>query len=541
MKTACFNLVDEHWLPVTLADDFPDRGAREPLARLSLGEAFRHGDRIADLRCYPHEHIALMRLLICIAQRALDGPRDEAEWKRCRAQMSKTTLRYLDDNKARFNLLGEGPRFLQSKPAVNAKRFHTQKFRFIDENGTTLFDGHVRPGYSLSHAELAVGLVTFQTFAAGGRVEGASGSLPAGLCREASALHAFLVGDSLLETIWLNLIPKDQVAEDRAVVFGDASWHGDKDANKSYLYRLAPTARNLWLADDGAFVEGRGGKNFLTFKQDEVRELTAAIRTTRGSGRRATESEALVSATAGGGVPKAAWRELHALAMLRSARHRGGPVALQHCSTLQASEDMGAYQLWCGALIGGGKGRPAAVGDVVESVFRLPIQFLEEADAALENDPRKRPGPNQTYRKGVALADQWVGRLQGAVRAYHLRLADDLSKKQNSERRGRIMNRAGTSYWTALEQLAESVLLHDVAVRSERYWSNDVNWINKSPWGREVCKAAHDAYEFSCPHGTPRQLRAYAAGLAVLRREDRPKSTARDIAEDDGSNDGGEE
>lgn len=534
MKTEYFNLVEEPWLPVTLAENFPDGKSRGTLPRVSLREAFEHGEKIVDLRCYPHERIALMRLLICIAQRALNGPKDESAWKKCNDRLSAEAVAYLDKHKDCFNLFGNRPRFLQARPQGKATTFSTQKFRFIDEDGTTLFDGDVQPGYPLSYVELAIGLVTFQSFAAGGRVEGAADSLPAGLCREGAALHALLLGDSLLETIWLNLIPKDQVAEKRAVVFGDASWHGERDANKSYLYRLAPTARNLWLADDGAFVEGRGGRRFLTFERDGVRELTAAIRTTRKAGGRASESEELVSATAGAGVPKGAWRELHALAVLRSSRHRGGPAVLQHCITLQATKDKTTFRLWCGALVGGGKGRVAAVGDVIESVFRLPTRVLEDADGALTDDPRKCPGPNLTYRNGVGYAEGWAARLQNGVYTYHAKLA-------NAERGKKAKNQAAMRYWTALEQLAEPVLLHDVAVHSDRYWSDDRNWMGKSPWGREVWKAAHDAYEFSCPHGTPRQLRAYAAGLVALRREDRPKSTAPEKGDDDDSKDGGEE
>jgi CRISPR system Cascade subunit CasA len=532
VKMECFSLVDESWLPVTLAESFPDSSKRGPLPRVSLREAFEHGDRIVDLRCYPHERIALMRLLICIAQRALNGPEDENDWKKCKERLASDAVAYLDKHKDCFNLFGDGPRFLQAKPRSTATIFSTQKFRFIDKDGTTLFDGHVQPGCSLIDAELAVGLITFQSFAARGRVEGAPASLPQGLCREGSALHAFLLGDNLLETIWLNLIPKDQVAENRAVVFGDAAWHSEKNAENSYLYRLAPTARHLWLADDTAYVEGRGGRKFLTFGRDSVRELTAAIRTTRKAGKRVSESEELVSATAGAGVPKAAWRELHALAVLRSARRRGGPAALQHCTTLQATNENSAYRLWCGALIGGGKGRDAAVGDVIESVFRLPTQFFEDADAALEDDPRRHPGPNLTYRKGVGYAEEWAGRLQNAVYTYHAKLADAEGGKK-------AKNQAALRYWTGLEQQAERVLLHAVALGN--YWSAEGDWMGRSPWGHEVRKAAHDAYEFSCPHGTPRQLRAYAAGLAVLRRKDSRKSTPPDQPEDEDSNDGGEE
>lgn len=167
----------------------------------------------------------------------------------------------------------------------------------------------------------------------------------------------------------------------------------------------------------------------------------------------------------------------------------------------------------------------ASVGDVIESVFRLPIQFLEDAEVALADDPRKCPGPNQTYRTGVKLAEDWSDRLQGAVYAYHAKLAD-------AERGKKVKNQAAMRFWTSLEQQAERVLLHDVALHSDRYWSNDAHWMARSPWGKEVIRAAHDAYERACPHSTPRQLRAYAAGLAELRRENRGKSAPAPEADD---------
>jgi CRISPR system Cascade subunit CasA len=535
VKTACFNLVDEPWLPVTLAEEFPRRADRGLLPRVGLREAFEHGDNIVDLRCYGHERIALIRLLICIAQRALDGPSDENGWKSSRHRLRPQVVAYLEQNKGCFNLFGDGPRFLQKKNNRKATTFSTQKFRFIDESTSTLFDAQVEPGCKLSAADLTVGLVTFQSFAAGGRVEGAAESLPGGLCREGSALHGFLLGDSLLESVWLNLVPKDQVVESKAMVFGDTSWHGERDAAKSYLYRLAPTARHLWLAEDGTSVEGRGGRTFLTFEKHEVRELTAAVRTVRKTGRSgASEAEALVSATAGGGVPKAAWRELHALALLRSARRRGGPLALQHCQSLQASRSRKILRLWCGALIGGGKGRAAAVGDVVESIFRLPIEFLEDADAVLAEDPRIRPGPNQTYRKGVEYAEIWAGRLQDAVYAYHARLAD-------ADRGKTVKNHAALWYWTVLGQRAERVLLHDVAVNSRNYWSSTDSWMAKSPWGEEVGHAARETFELSCPHATPRQLRAYAAGLEELLRPDSRRAASGGLVNEQVNRGDGEE
>jgi CRISPR system Cascade subunit CasA len=508
MTTTSYNLVDEPWIPVTLAADFPGGAARGPAPRVSLREAFAHGDCILDLRCYPHERIALMRLLICIAQRALNGPANEEEWQVCRADFAAKTVAYLEEYRHCFNLFGDGPRFMQSKAAATPTTFSAHKLRFVDESGPTLFNAHVEPGVPLAFSDLAVALVTFQSFAAGGRVEGSTGSLTAGPCREGSALHALILGSSLGESLWNNVLAKEAIGERGRIVFGDASWHSDQTAGRSYLYRLAPVCRRLWLHEDGAFVDGYGGQDLLSFASDGVREFTASIQRIE---RRADGAvEQLVSATQGRGVAKAAWRELHSVAVVRSADKRGGPPAFEHLRRVDRSD----VRLWCGALVGGGQGRASAVGDVIESVFRLPVRFLEDVDAVEADDPMRHPGPNRTYRQGVGLAEQWSGRLRDAVKEYRKRLQD---------KKAAIQAHAAVRYWTALEQKAEPVLLHAVAVRQEGFDPDNKSWMLESPWGTEVKRAARDAYEFACPHATPRQLRAYAAGLTALFGDDRKR------------------
>lgn len=564
MKTACFNLVDEPWLPVTLTEDFPRRADRGLLPRVSLREAFEHGDRIVNMRCYAHERIALMRLLICIAQQALNGPHDEEDWQRCRPRLAKEAVKYLDDHKACFNLFGDGPRFLQAHGSGKPGEMAVFRLAFIDKDGTTLFDAHVEPGGRMEVEDIAVALVTYQSFSAGGKVGGSEPSQKgrktkggklrsepqsseAALCRDGGALHAFILGANLMETIHWNLICKSQIS---APMTWDRSarpvWEYGKTAiadfsnsniQTDYLGRIAPLARAVWLRDDHKNAESANGLSYGVFADSKdkpgtgIRELTASVQ----PGRHAQDKDRLVSASAGGGVPKAVWRELHSIALLRRSGKRGGPIALEHCNS-QTSCSQKELRLWCGALVG----NQAKVGDVIESVFRLPIRFLEDTDATLVDDPRKCPGPNQTYRQGVGFAEHWAGKLQWAVQVYHESLKD--SFRQNADRGKKVKNQAAMRYWTALEQQAERVLLHDVALDSGKYWSTDKNWMAKSPWGREVLRAAYDAYEFACPHGTPRQLRAYAAGLTVLRSEDRVRPAASgETAEDADSTEGGEE
>jgi CRISPR system Cascade subunit CasA len=97
------NLTTDAWIPIVWNDGKP--------GTVSLREAFERGDDIQDLAVRPHERIALIRLLICIAQAALDGPADYDDWKACRLKIAPAARDYLKRWHAAFELLGDGPRF----------------------------------------------------------------------------------------------------------------------------------------------------------------------------------------------------------------------------------------------------------------------------------------------------------------------------------------------------------------------------------------------------------------------------------------------
>lgn len=563
VTTECFNLVEALWLPATLAANFPDAERRRPDPRVSLREAFEYGDRIVELRCYPHERIALMRLLICIAQRALNGPEDENDWKTCEERLATAAVRYLEQHKDRFNLFGEGPRFLQAHGSGKPGEMSVFRLKLVDKDSSTLFDRHVEPGARLDSAQLAVALATFQAFAAGGKTGGSEPS-PAGretkdkkikyepqsgeaaLCRDGSALHSFLLGRNLKETIHRNLICRSQIAspmtwsETAAPVweYGQTKLGElpETEIVASYLGRLAPLARAVWLNENRQSAEIASGLRYGVFADSTdantekikpgtyIREPTASIQ----PGKTMSDKPRLVSASAGGGLPKAAWRELHSIAVLRHSEKRGGPSALEHLRTFGSEE----AALWCGALVG----YQAKVGDVIESSFRLPIQFMEDAgdSESLEDAPRKLLGPNHIYRQGAELAEGWSNSLQKAVQKYYALLnGEDLGSKAKDQ--------AASRYWTVLEHVAERVLLYDVALHSEKYFPSAHHWIEESPWGDEVKRAAADAYNFACAHTTPRQLRAYVAGLAQLRPGKNQKTRTAKYAEAVGESAEGDE
>lgn len=99
------NLTTDPWIPVIGAD------GRQRF--ISLHDLFASAHELRDLSVKPHEKIALLRLLICITQAALDGPKDYYAWGTCRNSIQSAAKRYLDKWADSFELFGEGPRFLQ--------------------------------------------------------------------------------------------------------------------------------------------------------------------------------------------------------------------------------------------------------------------------------------------------------------------------------------------------------------------------------------------------------------------------------------------
>ncbi len=102
------NLVEAPWIPVLWKD-----GAT---GLASLEEVFSQGGEILDLVALPYERIALMRLLICVGQAALDGPRNDAEWEKATGELPAAAADYLAKRQEDFNLFTDERPFLQAHP-----------------------------------------------------------------------------------------------------------------------------------------------------------------------------------------------------------------------------------------------------------------------------------------------------------------------------------------------------------------------------------------------------------------------------------------
>jgi CRISPR system Cascade subunit CasA len=477
------NLTIDPWIPALRAD-----GRRN---LFSLQDLFGQAHELRDLAVKPHERIALMRLLICITQAALDGPADEDAWEQCQTLIQPRVRAYLDKWGGSFELFGDGPRFLQlpnlkpGKESDEGNAVTKLDLTLATGNTSTLFDNQAADERSLKSARSAINLVTFQNFSPGGRIgvalwngvetigKGASKHAP---CNPSSMIHTLLLGDSLLNTIHLNLLSKETVAD----TFGPDRWGlpvweqpikqaDDKsaiaNATLTHLGRLTPLSRAICLDESGRTIILANGLDYPIFPA--FREATATII------KRKEELTVLPSST-----NRSLWRQLAAVSVRRRSGVDAtcGPLALTHASSSANTN------LWVGAMVTD----KAKIEDVIESNYSLPPGMFTELGRA-------------AYEQGIAYAEEQEGFMIQAVKTY----ASSLKVASPTYDRSR------QCFWTRVEQHLSS--LFALARKTDL-----VADLHSCAWGKAVQAAAKDAYNQVSPRQTPRQIEAYALGLRRL-------------------------
>lgn len=505
------NLTTDPWIPVVWQNGQP--------GMVSLTEAFQRGANIQDLAVHPHERIALMRLLICVAQAALDGPTDHQDWHTCRSRIAPDSADYLKRWHDVFELFGDKQRFLQVqnlKPAGKADEDEdwgnsVSKLDLVlaTGNNSTLFDNAGGSARDFTPAQLALMLLTFQCFSPCGRIgvaewEGkptpGKGSGDHAPCLAGSMLHALLRGATLLETIHRNVLDKETVAmlADRDS-WGHPSWEqipvsaddlaAVHNTTGTYLGRLVPFTRAIRFQDDGASVLLANGLKYPPYDQWREPTCTIVVRQRKNLPKRAV---------LGSSLDRAPWRELHALAVRRVSRDTiGGPIALQNVSTIEP------FDLWVGGLVAD----KAKLLDTIEAVFHVPANMLTDTGQRL-------------YEDGVGHAKELANRLGDAVVAYRKELGD-LTRREARDQANKIKTKAAAQYWTDIEREVQR-LLEVVADSPSLTGSN--GW-SQTVWGKSVWRAVLRAFDAACPHATPRQMRAFALAWKALFRSSQPDNS----------------
>ncbi len=488
------NLVNDPWIPIVFQDG--------KSSIVSLHDAFALGHQIRDLNALPHERVAIMRLLVCVTQAALNGPDTYMDWEKCRDQIASASPKYLQKFRSKFELFGEGERFLQlqdlsldeskkkkkSKKAggdeVVSAKAETSKLdlSLASGNNHTLFDNEATaPSREISKERLALTLLSFQCFAPGSligvglwngqQLKGSSIHAPC----SGSIIHAIIREENLIGTIHSNLITK----HDSHSVHGNEGWgmpiweamprsQDDdaliKNATETYLGRLLPISRAIRLLDQRSMIIANG----LAYRPyPAFREATISTQVRKSKGK---EQMGAVMMS----PRKAIWRELNSI-VIKNKGALAGPLIWEK---FNGNQDV---DLWTGALCC----NKSKIIDSVESNFSVPSAMFDEVGGKL-------------YEDGVKYAVQRDRDLGSAIRTY----AETLRIEPKTIKR--MAEAASLRFWTSMET-GVKILLDQVTI------------FNKTDsWSTFVRRHVEDAYEVSCPHTTSRQIEAFSRGLNEL-------------------------
>jgi len=524
------NVAFDPWIPVMTAG-----GKRE---LVSLEQVFSRGSELADLAVRPHERVALMRLFLCVAHAALNGPRDVDDWQTVPECLPEAARSYLETWRDSFELFHPQKPWLQVaelKPLPNDTTLNDHNnwpplnricITMASGNNTTLFD-HRSNGIEpqeLTEAEIAINLLSFQNFfIAGGKTTSMLwGETPminppnpkGGPCSGKSILYTSIRGSNLINGIHFNL----NTFSDLKFIYGTSTDLGKPiweqpikspqdtpaitNATKTHIGRLVPQTRLLRVSTDRKRVLLGPGLVYPKY-QDKNNPFHPDIFSTLILNR--DSERQLLSAN----PHKSIWRELHSLVISNKNDSHScrGPLCLQNISN-DADCD-----LVVNAVITNPQ-KAADLVDLVESVFHIPSKLRH-----LEG--------NGVYRTEVQSAEATASRLGWAIETYRREIDNGWEGRLKSAGasqtalKAKLHAQATTHYWTTVEGNLDLLFTHVAA------FGTAAAAPTLEAWRKQLFRAAIEAYGLVCGQDSPRQLRAFVKGLQKLTTQ-----SAQDEADD---------
>ncbi len=517
------NVAFDDWIPVVTTTGKPKLA--------SLCSVLAEGENYADLAVRPHERVALMRLFLCVAHAALDGPKDYDEWEAVPQRLPEAARNYLETWKDHFELFHSIRPWLQVAELTGVKTSPAAllDFELATGNNSTLNDHEgQRVNRPVTSTRIVLTLLTFQNFSSGGgspvaqwkQVNTSQVGNPDAPCLSQSMANALIRGKRLSETIHFNLPTRDAIAKkykssllhkkDKAnnvweqiefndIALGRPVWElfpsaPDPalpevfNATRTYLGRLVPVSRWVRLLNDTEMYCCNGFK-YDTFKDGFPAEPTASIYLKRKRDDKGGETieRAVVSVN----PSKAIWRELSSLMVKRSAFGLGGPLAIENapydtefdfhiCAMTrdQASMDIAIESVFYIS--------PALHGNML--AYQSEVQYAESLS-------RKLGWGIEIYRREID--GGWDGRVKSAGK--------DVGKLKT-----KLHSIATSHYWTAVEKNLGLLMAHIETIGTDKAISSH------EEWRRMLFTSACDAYRVACGQETSRQIKAFAKGWQKL-------------------------
>lgn len=507
----CFNLVDEPWIPV--AD----------VGRVSLRQIFTQPE-YRSLGGNPVQKIALMKLLLAIAQAAAT-PEDDREWRALGAEgLAQRCLEYLKQWHGRFYLYGEKP-FLQM-PAIKKlvesrteRRLSAAKtaskiaeviaagmpksmgagfYPDIPSDNNTMLS-HTLFESVMSDDERALFVVCVMNFAFGGkRVEADMTSLggvdmgnrysaPAGpsLGGWTGQLHCFPVTGSILNDVWLNLLTHTDIERMNRWPhgLGVPPWERmpatevDQVAVKhkeTYQGCLVSLSRFVMLKEGGIYY--LDGLKYPSVKNGWFEPSLVLNNATNGVSVKYVDPE------------KRPWRELQSLLSFVGSEKSGGFECFSLKTGVERSrENFDHFGIWCAGLKVSANSGDQSVkqsDDFVESMVWLHSDMLGETWFA------------QLKAEMDALNELEKG-LYGRVIGFYKEQSVDAKKSG-----AKLAAQATHLFWQLCERDFQSLV--------DSCDPDEQSRLQRQRLRKRFAGYIQQAYDQYCPKETARQLDAWA-------------------------------
>ncbi len=466
-----YNLIDEAWIPAA------DHG-KVSLRRVFEDEALR------ALGGTPVHKIALLKFLLAVAQAAAT-PADDDAWLTTGPQgMAAACLAYLEQHREAFRLYGSQP-FLQMPACMKAepKSYGAAMPETAFGNTTLLTDLQLEP--EPDDAAKALLLLTQMNLCLGGKKPFNRLVLTPGYEKKASShpgpsicysglLHSFLSGRTLQETLWLNLLTREDIAGQKQWEHGPGTppWEvmpqgedcpAARALKSSLMGRLVGLARFCLLTSEGLrFTEGIVHPDYMSGMVDPSAAIDAS-----GSKPRMLWTD----------PEKRPWRRLPALLSFLDASSPSG----FHCLGLRKGlarvkrTSLETVGIWCGGVkVSSNAGEQYLTGtdDVVESEAWFCRTALESGWFA-------------SFRGIMEKTEHLASLVYGTTRSYWA--AMKVQDKSHAER-------ASGRFWQLVEPTFQTLI--DGCDRTEA----------AQTLLRKYRAAAIAVYDEACPHGTSRQF-----------------------------------
>lgn len=515
------NVAFDPWIPVITLEGKKQIG--------SLNEVLTNGSQYADLAVRPHERVSLMRLFVCAAHAALNGPQNHEEWRKVTNVLPEAVHDYLKKWKESFELFHQKRPWLQVAGISYTRGGKEENdngngwtpvsklnFSFATGGNSTLFDHDgMNDNREIRIEETILSMLTFQCFSPGGLIsqvywngkqtEKSSKDSP---CSPSSMLHALVRGKTLSETIRSNLPTYNDIQLLYVQDVGKPIWEmvpasfddskAITNATKTYLGRLVPMTRLICLHPSGSRMLLGDGLVYPKFDEFPAEPTATVVSRKSENG---DEVRVVLSYKPSKGI----WRELSAIVVKRNAQKLGGPLALH---SLQEGEE-------CDIIVAALKRDQAKIVDTTESVYHIPSKLRSDTGIAVYEDETKKAEKQasrlgwavETYREEID--DYWKGRLKSAG-------------PKKGELKKQLHSIATIHYWTTVEQNLSLLMAHIEAIGSESAIPT------RAAWRKMLFKTSIEAYEIACGRETPRQMRAFAKGRQKLTGEKEETTLAAD-------------